>query len=84
MRRGGDHRLRCHEHAARHRMRESERARRPRQEVRRRGPFLLHDAIVIGGGGGGGVDGGECASASDEFDELVVITRQPLLPKRSG
>jgi hypothetical protein len=30
------------------------------------------------------VDGGECASTSDEFDELVVITRQPLLPKRSG
>jgi hypothetical protein len=80
MRRGVDHRPRCHEHAERHRRRES----KTDQEERRRGPFLLHDAIVICGGGGVGVEGGECASTSDEFDELVVIKRQPLLPKRSG
>jgi hypothetical protein len=61
-----------------------ERARRTKQEERRLGPFLLHDSIVIRGGGGVSVDGGECARTSDEFDELIVITRQPLLPKRSG
>jgi hypothetical protein len=61
-----------------------ERARRTRQEERRRGPFLLHDSIVISGGGGVGVNRGEGASTFDEFDELIVIALQPLVPKRSG
>ncbi len=61
-----------------------ERSRRSRAEESRWGPLFLYDAVIVCRGRGVGVDGGESACALDELDELVVVTRDPLLPKRAG